>query len=249
MKNINKLVAPIALLASLSVQADIIGGSVEASYWYAGLGGDASFGDTTIDAEDHLDFDNNSFFELAATVEHPVPLIPNVRLKYSDLDQTEKGTITDSFGSDSNPNQVAAGDVETNLDLSNVGLVLYYEILDNWVSADVGLDIRKFDGQLKIARTDNSSEFQIDIDKFLPLGYVSAEFAMPFTDMSAGAEVSAISYSGNSIHDAKVRFRQGFSLAFIEVGYRKMGIKLDDLSNTDIDIDFSGVYLSTGLDF
>jgi outer membrane protein len=242
MKNLSKLlIVPLALVASVSAQADFIGGSVEATYWYAGLGGDASIGSASVDIEDDLDFDKKSFFELAATVEHPVPLIPNVRLKYSDLDQTENGTLGSAFDG------VSAGFIETNLDLSNVGLVLYYEILDNWVSADVGLDLRKFDGQLKISNATQTS--QTDIDEFLPLGYVSAEFAMPFTDMSAGVEISAISYSGNSIHDAKVRLRQGFSLAFIEIGYRQMGIKFDDLSNTDVDIDFSGVYLSTGLDF
>lgn len=243
MKIIPKVFAPLALLASVSVQADIIGGSVEATYWYAGLGGDASIGADSVDVEDDLDLGNNSFFELAATVEHPVPLIPNVRLKYSDLDQTEKGTLSSTY------NGVSVGSIETTLDLSNMGLVLYYEILDNWVSADFGLDIRKFDGQLEITNTTDNTTTQTDIDEFLPLGYVSAEFAMPFTDMSAGVEISAISYSGNSIHDAKVRLRQGFSLAFIELGYRKMGIKFDDLSNTDVDIDFSGVYLSTGLDF
>tara|TARA_R110001592_G_scaffold120444_1_gene324695 strand:+ start:2907 stop:3638 length:732 start_codon:yes stop_codon:yes gene_type:complete len=243
MKIIPKVFAPLAILVSISAQADIIGGSVEATYWYAGLGGDASFSNTTIDVEDDLDLGKNSFFELAATVEHPVPLIPNVRLKYSDLDQTENGTLSSNFGS------ANSGSVETNLDLSNVGLVLYYEILDNWVSADFGLDLRKFDGQLEITNKSDNSKFQTDIDEFLPLGYVSAEFAMPFTDMSAGVEISAISYSGNSIHDAKVRLRQGFSLAFIEIGYRQLGIKLEDLSNTDVDIDFSGVYLSTGLDF
>tara|TARA_R110001592_G_scaffold296139_1_gene566448 strand:- start:1903 stop:2628 length:726 start_codon:yes stop_codon:yes gene_type:complete len=241
MKNFSKLILPLALVTSVSVQADIIGGSVEATYWYAGLGGDASVGSASVDMEDDLGFDKNSFFELAATVEHPVPLIPNVRLKYSDLDQTENGTLADPFDG------VPTGSVETNLDLSNMGLVLYYEILDNWISADFGLDLRKFDGQLKISNDTETS--QTDIDEFLPLGYVSAEFAMPFTDMSAGVEISAISYSGNSIHDAKVRLRQGFSLAFIEIGYRQMGIKLEDLSNTDVDIDFSGVYLSTGLDF
>ena len=241
MKKISKLLIPVALATAVSAQADIIGGSVEASYWYAGLGGDAKTSSTNVDIDDELDFDRNSFFELAATVEHPVPILPNVRLKYTDLDQTENGTLNSSFDG------VNAGPVETNLDLSHVGLVLYYEILDNWVSADVGLDLRKFDGQLSI--TNGSQSSQSDIDEFLPLGYLSAEFAMPFTDMSAGAEISAISLSGNSIHDAKIRFRQGFSLAFIELGYRQMGIKLDDIGNTEVEVDFSGVYLSTGLDF
>lgn len=247
MKTLSKLAIPFALSLSAVAFADVAGGSVEASYWYAGLGGDTTFGSNTIDAEDDLNFDNNSFFEIAATIEHPVPVLPNVRLKYSDLDQAETGSITTVFGTGSN--QVSIGDVETNLDLSNMGLVLYYEILDNWISADVGLDIRKFNGQLEIASKTDSSVFKIDVDEVLPMAYVSAEFALPFTDMSAGAEVSAISYSGNSIHDAKIRIRQGFSLAFLELGYRTMGIKLDDLSDTDIDMDFSGVYISTGLDF
>ncbi len=234
---------PLALATAMSAQADIIGGSVEASYWYAGLGGDATVGSSSVDLEDDLDFDNNSFFELAASVEHPVPLLPNVRLKYTDLDQTEDGIL------DNNYDGANAGPVETNLDLSHTGLVLYYEILDNWISADFGLDLRKFDGQLEITNKNDSSSSQTDIDEFLPLGYVAASFEMPFTGMSAGAEISAISYSGNSIHDARVRIRQDLSLAFLELGYRQMGIKFDDISNTDIDIDFSGVYLSTGLDF
>lgn len=241
MKKINILFAPLLVAASFSAQADILGGSVEATYWHAGLSGFAAIGNDKVDAEDDLNFDNESFFELAASVEHPVPIIPNVRLKYTDLDQTANGNSSSDF------ENVDAGAVETNLDLTHIGALFYYEILDNWVSIDLGLDVRKFDGQLKIS--DGTNESLTKIDETLPLGYISAEFAMPFTDMSAGAEISAISYSGNSIHDAKVRLRQGFSLAFVELGYRQLGIKLDDVSDLDVDLDFSGVYLSTGLDF
>lgn len=241
MKKINTLFAPLLVAASFTANADFIGGSVEASYWYAGLSGYAAKGGNKVDAEDDLNFDNESFFELTASVEHPVPVIPNIRLRYTDLDQTTKGNSSSNFES------VNAGPVETNLDLSHFGALFYYEILDNWVSIDLGLDIRKFNGQLKI--NDGTNESLTKIDETLPLGYISAEFAMPFTDMSFGAEISAISYSGNSIHDARVRLRQGFSLAFIELGYRQLGIKLDDVSDLDVDLDFSGVYLSTGLDF
>jgi outer membrane protein len=240
MNKIIKSISPLLLAVSMTAQADIIGGTLEASYWYAGLSGYAAKGSDRVDAEDDLNFENDSFFELAASIEHPVPIIPNVRLRYTDLDQTEKSNIGSNFDG-------VTGDIETNLDLSHIGAVFYYEILDNWVSVDVGLDIRKFDGQLKIS--DDVNESLTDIDETLPLGYVAAEFAMPFTDMALGAEISAISYSGNSIHDARIRLRQGFSLAFVELGYRQMGIKLDDVSDLDVDLDFSGVYFSTGLDF
>ena len=227
----------------MSVQADIIGGSVEASYWYAGISGDATLG-SKVDMEGDLGFEKESFFELAATVEHPVPVIPNVRLKYTSLDQSQDSTFTGTFGG-----KAFTDDIETSLDLSHVSLVLYYEILDNWVSVDVGLDVKKFDGLLELKDKSDGTVSNTDIDDFLPMAYASAEFAMPFTDMSFGAEVSALSYSDNSIYDAKVRLRQGFSLAFVELGYRQMGIKLDDVNNLDVDVRLNGVYLSTGLDF
>jgi len=244
MKQITKYVAPLALCASFGVQADIVGGSIEATYWYAGVSGDASTssGAQTVDMESDLGFGKDSFFELAATLEHPIPVLPNVRIKYADLDQTEEGTFSTTFDG-------VSGDVETNLDLSHVDLMLYYEILDTYLSVDIGLDIKVFDGQLEIQEKTSTTVSTTKIDEILPLLYVSTEVELPLTDLSFGAEVSGVSYSGNSLYDGKVRFRQGFSLAFVELGYRQMAINVEDLSDTDVDIEFSGVYLSTGLDF
>lgn len=241
MNKITKMLAPIALLTSVGAHADFIGGSVEAAYWYSGIGGDATVGSSTIDMEDDLDFGDSGNFEIAATIEHPVPLIPNVRLKYTDIDQTENGTISSDFDG------VTAGNVETTLNLSHVDLMVYYEILDNWVSVDVGLDIKIFDGELEV--TNGTTTSNTDIDNILPLAYASAELELPLTDLSFGAELSALAYSDNAIYDGKIRFRQGFSLAFIELGYRQMGFKVEDISDTDVDLNFGGVYLSTGLDF
>lgn len=240
MNKLTKSLSPLLLAVSVTAQADVVGGTLEASYWYAGLSGYAEKGADRVDAEDDLNFDNDSFFELTASIEHPVPVLPNIKLRYTDLDQTEKSNIGSSFDG-------VSGDIETNLDLSHYGAVLYYEILDNWVSVDLGLDVRKFNGQLKLS--DNNNESLTDIDETLPLGYIAAEFAMPFTDMSFAVEISAISYSGNSVHDARARLRQGFGLAFVELGYRQLGIKLDDVSDLDVDMDLSGIYVSTGLDF
>ena len=242
MNKISKLLAPIALLTSVGAHADFIGGSVEAAYWYAGVGGDATVGSSTIDLEDDLDLGSTGNFEVAVTLEHPVPVIPNIRLKYTNIDQTEDGVLPVG-GFDG----VSAGNVETSLDLSHVDLILYYEILDNWVSVDVGLDIKVFDGELEVS--DGTNPSSTDVDEILPLIYASVELELPLTDLSFGAELSVLPFSDDAIYDGKIRFRQGFSLAFVELGYRQMGIKFDDISNTDIDVDFGGVYLSTGLDF
>ncbi|KZY41104.1 MULTISPECIES: TIGR04219 family outer membrane beta-barrel protein [unclassified Oleiphilus] len=242
MKKVTKLLAPFVLAASATAQADFIGGTVEASYWYAGVGGDASAGGATVDFEKDLGFEDDSFFELAASFEHPVPLIPNLKVRLTSLDQTESGNIDDTFDD-------VDGPVTTNLDLTHYDVIAYYEILDNWVSVDVGLDIKVFDGQLNVEGDTESSTSTID--NFLPLPYAKAEVELPFTGMAFGAELSGISYSGNGIYDARARIRQNISLAFVELGYRTMAIKIDDIGSADIevDVDFSGVYLSTGLDF
>jgi outer membrane protein len=245
MKKAIKFLAPLALVASASAHADFIGGTVEASYWYGGISGDATAGTTTVDFEDHLNFEEDSFFEFAASFEHPVPLIPNVKLRYTAIDQNEEGNILGAFDG------IAAGNVETTLNLSHLDVIAYYEILDNWVSVDIGFDIKAFDGELEVKGGGLVST--TPVDEFLPLPYAKAEVELPFTGMALGAELSGLAYDGNGLYDARVRFRQNIAIAFVELGYRSMGIKIEDLSgdvgDIDVDVNFSGVYLSTGLDF
>ena len=46
-----------------------------------------------------------------------------------------------------------------------------------------------------------------------------------------------------------MKLRQGFGLAFVELGYRQISIDIEDVSDVDVDVDLSGAYLSTGIDF
>ena len=240
----------VALAASLfafsSVSyADIIGATLEATYWQAAYSGTAVSGNTELDFEDDLGFDDSGFMELAVAVEHPVPVLPNVKIRHINMDETEQGSVpTISFGGVS-----LDSDVETNLDLTHTDLVLYYEILDNYVMVDVGLNIRMFDGRLLIEDQSTNETSDTKIDEIIPMAYAAADVELPFTGLSVGAELSAISYSDNSLMDGKVRLRQGFGLAFLELGYRQMSIEVEDVDEIDVDADISGGYLSVGLDF
>jgi outer membrane protein len=235
-----------AAMATPFAQADmILGGTIEAAYWLGGVGGDASAAGSTIDMEDDLGFEDDKFTFFAVSLEHPVPVLPNFRIERAGLDLEEDGTLSVGFDG-INPST----NVRTTLDLSHMDFILYYEVLDNWVSLDLGLAAKKFDGELSIRdQAGVQTPSLTEIDETIPLLYVAAEFAMPFTDMSVGASVSGASYSGNSLYDARVRLRQGISLAFVELGYRSMAAQIEDLDDVDVDIDLSGVYLSVGLDF
>mgnify|MGYP000002157048 CR=1 FL=1 len=245
MKNIVKALAIPVLLASVGAHADIIGGSVDVSYWLGGYSGQATSLTEVIDLENDLNFDDGGFLEISASLEHPVPVLPNIRIKHIDLDETENGSIGATFDG-----IAFSTNVETNLDLTHSDIVLYYEILDNYVSVDIGLDVKIFDGKLLIQdKVTPSLTSSTDIDEIVPLLYVAAEVELPLTGLSVGADVSAVSYSGNSLYDAKARIRQGFGLAYLELGYRQLSIDIEDVSDIDVDAEISGVYLSTGLDF
>jgi outer membrane protein len=245
----NLAAAPLLVAAALplSASADVIGGEVTVSYWGAGYGGDVTdrASQDTIDLEKDLKLDDGGFVEFTAAIEHPVPILPNVKIRHIDLDETADGSITADFNGIS-----FNSDVTTNLDLTHSSAVLYYEVLDNIVSLDLGLEARMFDGQLRIEEKGGTNEVsETKIDETLPLAYVAASVGLPLTGLSVGAEVSGISYSGDKIMDAKAAVRYNIGLFLVEAGYRSMNIKVNDISGIDVDADLSGAYLTTGIDF
>lgn len=245
MNKLKTAIASICLLASAGANADIIGGTLEASIWHAGISGDANDGPAKIDVEEQLNFDGEIFFEIAASFEHPVPLIPNVKVKHTSLTQDASGLLNTNFDG-------VNGNVNSDLDLTHFDGIFYYEILDNWVTADIGLNVKKFDGHLNLKTVGTTTQSNTEIDEFLPLGYAKAEVELPFTGWAVGAELSGISYSDNAFYDAKASIKKNISLVFVELGYRQIAIRLEDLGGNkdiDIDADYSGLYLSAGLDF
>lgn len=245
---IAKGVAALALVGACQAQADVIGGSIELAYWQGDYSGTAVSLGQNVEIDNQLNFDDSGFLEISASLEHPVPVLPNVRLRHIDMDETANGNIDDiEFNGVTFP---ADADVKTNLDLSHLDLILYYEILDNYVSVDVGVDVKKFDGQLDIQEIDNPSNRSVTkIDETIPMLYGAAEVELPLTGLAFGGSVSVISFDGDSMQDTRVRLRQNIGLAFLELGYRQFSLDIEDVSSVDVDMDIKGVYLSTGLDF
>lgn len=86
--------------------------------------------------------------------EHPIPLIPNVRLGFSKIEdsgtsQEEINTRELSIGliNGKEVYTTLAQDVYTELNIDALDVTLYYEILDNWVNLDLGLTVRQMTGE------------------------------------------------------------------------------------------------------
>ena len=111
--------------------------------------------------------------------EHPVPLLPNVRLGFSKIE--DSGTSLDYIDTRRldrgiiNGEQiytVLAQNVYTELNIDALDLTLYYEVLDNWVNLDLGLTVRQMTGEF----------YETTFEEYLPeseLGNTCANLDFP----------------------------------------------------------------------
>lgn len=223
--------------------ADIVGLGANVSYWDSGLSGKAATNGDQVDVENDLDLSSDGNANLSAYLEHPLPLLPNVRLSYVSTEHTGTGNLGLTFDS------IGAGaDVRSDLDLSQLDLTLYYEILDNWVNLDAGLTVRKLDGELLVQEIGGTQASETDIDAVVPMGYLAARFDLPFSGVSAGAEGNFISFDGDSVYDVTAYGQYEISLLQLRAGYRQMAIDYED-GNDRLDIELDGPFISAGVTF
>lgn len=236
-----------ASLISVSANADVLGMSASLAYWSPDTSGTIQSGGGEIDVDKDLGLSRDDSAIFTATFEHPIPIIPNFRFQFSDMDQVSYGTIdnVDFKG------QNFDGPVQTSLDLTNYDFTLYYEVLDNWVNLDVGLTAKVFDGELQLREQNANpvaSYSATDLDSIIPMLYGSAGFDLPITSLTVGVEGSAISMGSDSAYDLLAKIRYQASFFGVEAGYRAVGLN-GKVNNINVDVTSDGPYLSAMLIF
>ncbi len=234
----NMMATGLALVLSTTATADFLGFTVGAYGWDADYDGSVQSGPDTIDLDDQLGFDDETHNTVFVSFEHPVPALPNVALAYTELDADARGALTGEVFD----NVAYTGPVKTTLDLSHTDLTLYYELLDNWVSVDLGLTIRKFDDGIKIRDTLGNSSDE-DLDEVLPMLYLAAKFELPLSGLYASADANMLSYDDSDLIDYKVNIGYETSLGLgAELGYRYFDLDYEDASDESADITIDGLY-------
>jgi len=237
--------AVLALVFSGPGHADFVGFSIGASYWSPDLSGEFnSAGEASIDLSDDLDVDDPSQSSAVLSLEHPVPFLPNIRYQDIDLDSDGRNTLSGNITFEGET--YSAGEsVRTTFDLSHSDIVLYYEVLDNWVNLDIGLDLKRFDGKVSMVGSTNTTTSSINIDETLPLLYLSARFDLPFSGFYIGADISSFSIDDSSAEDATIKlgYESGSGLG-IEGGLKTFSIELDDADDLDTDIEYDGAFIN-----
>jgi len=233
------------LLAASLMQADVIGGELSIGYINQSPSGTFAYKGNSADIEKDFGWDTEGSFTLKGYIEHPLPVIPNIRVVYNNLTYSGTGTVTNlKFG-----DKVYSGTINTDMDLDIIDGTLYYEILDNWVNLDLGLNAKYIDGSAYV-QNDFLGKSDADFSVVLPTLYAKARFDVPTTDLSFQAEGDIITYDDNTLYDLYLTARYTFMLGLgVEAGFKMFKLKLDDVDDITADIDFKGLYAAVVWDF
>jgi outer membrane protein len=246
-----KTLAVLSVISTMGM-ADIIGGEVNIGYYNHTPSGTAEYQGDTIDIENDLKWKSEGDMFIKAYLEHPLPIIPNIKVGYSTFGHNGSGSVNSAFQFGGKTFALNSN-VDTKFDLKMYDLTLYYELLDNWVNVDAGLNVKYIDGLLSVkgkdlsgAIIDESADFNVPI----PMLYAKVRLDVPTTDLSFQAEGNYVSYDGNTLYDAEIGVRYTFALGLgLEAGYKTMKLKLDDVEDLSMDTDFSGAYGKLVWDF
>ncbi len=240
-----------ALLAPQLASADFLS-------LYGGIEGwrvdpNAAFGDNQQNsAAFNLNNDTATGFYIG--FEHPVPLIPNIKLRRDTLDADGQTRLTGQFtlgGETYNATDTLA----TTIDLQQTDVIIYWELLDlDLLSFDIGLNAKHIDVDLTAVKQDGTDPTSESFSGWIPMGYAAAEVGIPGLPLSLWAEGSYISYSGDKFYDARAALRYLLIETLpmdltLSVGYRALVVDVDDLDGVFADIDFNGYYAGVEVRF
>lgn len=253
MKTLHKIVALVILLipviTPVTAFADFIDLSIGAGSWQVEPEG--SIGRTDIDLNSTLNLDQEANQFAYITLEHPVPLLPNIRLQHSDLNWSGNGLISAGTALNGTPFAVAE-QADISLDLSHTDAMFYYEVLDNVVDLDLGITARLFDGEASLIGA--TQQQSMALDATVPLLYSKAGLGLPGTGWHADVAANWINMDEFRLVDWSAELSSSFDIlpimdAGIVLGYRSMVIDLDDLDELQSDATFDGYYIVLQLYF
>jgi outer membrane protein len=233
-----------ALLTPITATADTLSISAGGGLWNESPSGTFNkiSDPAAVNVESDLFWDAESQGYAFITFEHFVPLIPNVKIMSTKIDHSGSGNA--NFVYDGN---TYTGNISNDMSISELDLYLYYELLDNVVSFDLGLNIRNLKADYMI--TDGTTTDTNSINETIPMVYALVG-GSPWPDLILSGEISYMSLQGNKMSDftAKIAYTTSFFVGF-EAGYRNQQITLDDVSGTNADLSFKGAFAGAYIKF
>ena len=226
-----------------TAEAEFIGLNISASHWASPtLNSLDNTGPDSIDLIDDLDVDNPAQSSMTIILEHPISALPNIRYQGSrlDSDTSINGQAFNSGNQDS-----------STFDLSHDDIVLYYQLLDNGMNLDLGVDVKHLDGEISFSGATSNT---VAVDETIPLLYLSARFDLPLEGLYVGADINAnvidLGLSESSAQDSTIMlgYDSGTGLG-LAGGFKYFSLDLDNVDAPDTDVEYDGVFLNGYINF
>lgn len=245
------IVTSLATILCASAQADTLLGLYIGGHIWANQA-EGSFAEGNV-AQATFSFNDETQGSYFVALEHPIPLIPNVKIASTILDTTGSTTLNNSFDFGGETYD-ASGPLNTTFDTSYVDYTFYYEILDNdLLTFDLGLTARDLDTQVNLTGNVTNggvvipTTSKVEASGFVPLVYMNTVIGLPFTGFNVFAEANFISYDDSRFYDYQV----GVSYELLDnlavdlnltVGYRAVKLELNDIDDLYSNLTFDGIF-------
>lgn len=224
--NVVKICALASVLVFAPAYAGTVDGQASIDFWYVQ-------GDVNHDVKGQKDqeLDKKGTPQIQLSIEHDVPLVPNVMIRHADINQNASNSQINS-------------DVKVGV----TDLVLSYEVLDHSMTTDLGLALKRVDGDI----TQGSSK--TDLSKTIPMIYASVGTKLPLAGLSANVQALATKYNNVQGVDvqAEVKYNVVEKLLYdvgAKIGYRMLDLKLDEQGGKDQKLRFQGPFIGIQMGF
>ena len=252
MKKSLATIGMLSLITAGPVAADtLLGLYAGAQAWNMETSG--GFSDDGVNTQFNFGDETKSSFYIA--FEHPIPLVPNVKVTKTDMDTSGDITLDTNF-SFGDQLFIGSTDIFTDVTLSTTDFILYYELFDNdLISFDVGLNGKYVDGELFVATKDDQSiSGQEEFSGIVPMIYSRLAVGLPLTGFGAYVEGSFLSIDDQTLTDyqAAITYSLMDNLAIdmtLQLGYRAMSLDLEDLDGIYSDLEFKGAFAGLEVHF
>lgn len=227
-------------LVPMSANADFLGLHLGVGYWGSEFAGDVVDG---VSVGNELSVDKDTGLHIYAALEHPIPLIPNIRLARTGIEDSGTGTLSSNFTFEGQ-NFTSGQQVATTIDLTHTDLTLYYEIIDIGFDFDIGVTARSLEGQVQMDTT------REDVDEIIPLVYLRAKIGLPFTGTYFTGNANALAFGDSEISDIAVAIgweTENFILPEfgIEGGLRRFTIDVREQdARVNVDMEVDGIFVN-----
>ncbi|MDP4527775.1 TIGR04219 family outer membrane beta-barrel protein [Alkalimonas delamerensis] len=243
------MMAMLPLMFAGTAQADFFAVKLQLDSWQASAEGD--FGQTG--ASQPHDFSSRNQLRLGLAFEHPIPLIPNLAVRYQGLKHQGRTELAQTFAL-AGQSYAVGSELDSSLDLAHIDAVFYYQLLDNnLVGLNFGAMVKRLDGKAA-AQDQNGLASEQRLKGNLAMLHASARLDLVGTSWQLFAEANGVTPGRHQAHDVSAGLVFQFIDAIIldgalRLGYRDSRLELDNLQGVSTSMDYSGVFVGLELSF